>query len=143
MNGMQLSQIGMENNPINGRYLVNTSSPAIQLCIQGTQAEFQGRLADAKILYKQAWRLAKDNLERCIAAHYVARFQATAEARLRWNQEALDLANAVEYEQVKDFFPSLYLNLGQSFEQLANQVEAERYYALAAALGAPHQTFSK
>jgi hypothetical protein len=123
--------------------LVDNSSPAIQLCIQGTQAEYQGRLANAKILYDQAWELAKNNLERCIAAHYIARFQDTPEARLRWNQKALEQANAAEYEQVKDFYPSLYLNMGQSYEQLGNQVEAEHYYALAAALGTPHQTFSK
>ena len=91
----------------------------------------------------QAWNLAKDSVERCIAAHYVARFQDTPEARLRWNQEALNQANAVDHEQVKDFYPSLYLNMGQSFEELGNQVEAELYYALAAALGANHQTFSR
>ncbi len=129
--------------PINGRYLVNTSSPAVQLCIQGTQAEYQGCLEEAQVLYEQAWGLARDNVERCVAAHYVARFQDAPEARLHWNQEALGYANAADHEQVKDFYPSLYLNLGQSHEQLGNQVEAEYYYALAAALGATHQTFSK
>ncbi len=115
----------------------------MQKCIQGTQAEYQGRPAEAKALYEQAWELAKDSLERCVAAHYVARFQAAPEARLRWNQEALDQANAAEPEQVKDFYPSLYLNLGQSYEQLGNQAEADCYYALAAALGFPHQTLSR
>jgi tetratricopeptide (TPR) repeat protein len=143
MNGMQLLPIRIEDSPINGWYLVNTSSPAVQLCIQGTQAEYQGRLAEAKALYEQAWNLARNNVERCIVAHYVARFQDTPEARLHWNQEALHQANAADHEQVKDFYPSLYLNLGQSYEQLRNQAEADHYYALAADLGANHQTFSK
>lgn len=123
--------------------MVDTSSPAVQLCIQGTQAEYQGRPAEAKALYEQAWNSARNSIERCIAAHYVARFQDTPEARLHWNHEALNQANTADHEQVKNFYPSLYLNLGQSYEQLGNQVEAEHYYALAAALGANHQTFSK
>jgi hypothetical protein len=120
---------------------VDTSSPVIQLCIQGTQAEFQRRLEEAKALYAQAWEQAGTDLERCIAAHYMARFQETPEARLHWNQEALSRANAVEEAQVKDFYPSLYLNLGQSYEQLGYQPEADHYYALAGALGVPHQAF--
>jgi hypothetical protein len=97
---------------------VDTSSPVIQLCIQGTQAEFQRLPEEAKALYAQAWERASSDLERCIAAHYLARFQATPEARLQWNQEALARANAVDEVQVKEFYPSLYLNLGQSYEQL-------------------------
>jgi hypothetical protein len=122
---------------------LNTDSIAIRLCIQGTQAEYQNRPEEAKALYEQAWERAADDVERCIAAHYVARFQETPEARLQWNQEALDRANAVNDEQVKDFYPSLYLNMGKSFEALGNQEEAKRYYELAASLGAQHQAFSK
>jgi hypothetical protein len=122
---------------------VDTSSPVIQLCIQGTQAEFQRRPEEAKALYAQAWERAVTDLERCVAAHYMARFQETPEARLHWNQEALARANAVDEVQVNDFYPSIYLNLGQSYEQLGYQAEADHYYALAAALGVPHQAFSE
>lgn len=122
---------------------MDTSRLAIQLCIQGTQAEFQGRLAEASGLYQQAWKVAKDDFDRCVAAHYVARFQETPELRLHWNQEDLNRANAVERERVKEFYPSLLLNMGQSYEQLGNQDEAKRYYDLAAALGAVHQACSR
>lgn len=122
---------------------MDTSSPTMQLCIRGTQAEYQGRPAEAKDLYDQAWELARDDLDRCIAAHYMARFQETPEERLWWNQEALDRANAVNDEQVKAFYPSLYLNMGQSYEALGNEKEAKRYFDLAASLGASHQAFSK
>ena len=122
---------------------MNTNGTAIKLCIQGTQAEYQDRPEAAKSLYAQAWERAIDDVDRCIAAHYVARFQETPEARLQWNQEALDRANAVNDERVKDFYPSLYLNMGQSYESLGNQKEAKHYYDLAASLGVQHQAFSR
>ena len=118
---------------------MDLDNPVIRLCLAGTQAEFEHRLDDARCLYQHAWELATDDYEACIAAHYVARFQDSAEESLRWNQIALDHANAVKDERVKDFYPSLYLSLGHSFELTGNQHEAQRYYALAAELGVVHQ----
>jgi hypothetical protein len=117
---------------------VDLNSPVVQLCIAGTQAEYAGNREDAIRLYGQAWEAARDDYEACIAAHYVARFQANPEETLRWNREALDRAGAVEFERVKDFYPSLYLNMGHSYELLGDQAEARRYYDLAAGLGAVH-----
>ena len=114
-------------------------NPVIKLCIAGTQAEFQGQIQAAAALYMQAWQAATDDYEACIAAHYVARFQQDAAETLRWNQTALLHADAVDDERVKDFYPSLYLNLGRSHTLLGDLVEAQKYYALAAALGVVHQ----
>jgi len=111
----------------------------IQLCTAGTRAEFEHRLKDARVLYQQAWEARKDDYGACIAAHYVARFQDSAEETLRWNQIALEHADAGNDEQVKDFYPSLYLSLGRSHELIGNQAEAQRYYDLAAELGVVHQ----
>jgi hypothetical protein len=83
-------------------------NPILQLCIQGTEAEYQHRPADARALYQQAWDSATDDYEACIAAHYVARFQDTPEETFRWNQAALNRADAVKDERVKAFYPSLY-----------------------------------
>jgi len=58
---------------------------------------------------------------------------------LCWNQLALKHANAVNDEKVRDFYPSLYLNLGRSYELVGNQDEAQKYYDLAAQLGIIHQ----
>ena len=118
---------------------LNTENPIIQLCILGTQAEFAGHLDDARKLYLQAWQTASDDYEACIAAHYVARFGENPAETLRWNQVALNHATAVGDERVKDFYPSLYLNLGHSYELLGDPLAAEKYYALAAALGVIHQ----
>lgn len=118
---------------------MNPNNPVIKLCIEGTQAEFAGRLGDACKLYRQAWETSTDSYEACIAAHYVARCQETVEEMLRWNQKALDLANRMNDEKVRDFYPSLYLNLGYSYELLGEQDKAKAYYELAAGLGFAHQ----
>lgn len=118
---------------------MDTNNPIIQLCIQGTFAEFEKRTDDARALYQQAWDLHADDYEACIAAHYLARFQDTPKEALHWNQVALEHADAVSDERAREFYPSLYLNLGRSHEILGNQEEAQRYYDLAAELGVVHQ----
>ena len=74
-----------------------------------------------------------------VAAHYVARHQPHPEDVLHWNQVALDCAIAVGDESVESIYPSLYVNLGSSYEVLGQQSEARRYYDLAADLGLVHQ----
>ena len=118
---------------------MDLSNPVIQLCMDGTRAEFEHRIEDARSLYQQAWEARTDDYDACIAAHYVARFQDSAEESLHWNQLALEHANAVHDERVKDYYPSLYLNLGRSYELAGKQTEAQRYYDLAAELGGIHQ----
>jgi tetratricopeptide (TPR) repeat protein len=119
---------------------MDLENPVIQLCIQGTRAELEHRPEDAWALYQQAWDIHTNDYEACIAAHYLGRFQDTAENVLQWNLIALQHANAIHDESVKDFLPSLYLSLGHSYEVLGNIVEAQKYYQLAAELGVIHQT---
>ena len=52
---------------------MNLDNPVNKLCMEGTQAEFQGGFGNARILYQQAWDAAHDEYGACIAAHYVAR----------------------------------------------------------------------
>ena len=118
---------------------MDTSSPVIQLCIEGSRAEFANRSELARQLYQQAWDAARDDYEACIAAHYLARFQPTPQEILRWNQEALKRADLVSDERVREFYPSLYLNLGHSYEMLGHQPQAQKFYALAAELGITHR----
>lgn len=118
---------------------MDTNNPVIALCVAGSRAELEGRRADAYALYARAWEAATDDYEACVAAHYVARGATSPQEILRWNREALERAEAVDDERVQAFYPSLYLNMGRSYELLGEQAEAERFYALAAALGAVHQ----
>jgi tetratricopeptide (TPR) repeat protein len=119
---------------------LDLENPVIKLCLEGTRAEFQGRVEEARALYQKAWEARRDDYEACVAAHYVARFQTKPEDILFWNQESLNCAKRVNDDRVKEFYPSLYLNLGRSYELLGNQPEAQRYYDLAAELGVTHRS---
>lgn len=112
---------------------------AVKLCIKGTQAEFAGRIDEARALYWQAWEAAEDDYEACIAAHYVAHHQLDPQAVLHWHQEALARAEAVGDDRIIDFYPSLYVNLARAYEVLGHLAEANHYYQLAADLGLVHQ----
>jgi hypothetical protein len=126
-------------NTSSGIKSMDINNSIIQLCIQGTQAEFASRPQDAAALYQQAWNAASTDYEYCIAAHYLARFQPSPQETLHWNQTALEHAQKADADQIKDFLPSLYLNMGQSYETVGNQPEAQHYFDLAASLGAIHQ----
>ncbi|CAN5843700.1 hypothetical protein BH11BAC7_BH11BAC7_01480 [soil metagenome] len=103
----------------------------VKLCADGMSAEIAGEMRKAKVLFLQAWEMASDNFENFIAAHYVARHQSDATETLRWNLEALNYALAIEGETMKGHYPSLHLNIGKSYEDLANATEALKYYRLA------------
>jgi hypothetical protein len=111
---------------------MDPGNSVIKLCAQGMEEESSGNVAEASRLFAQAWTQSNNDFERCIAAHYVARHQPTAELALHWNQEALDCANRVDYAGVAEFLASLYLNLGKSHEDLDNVVRARQLYACAA-----------
>lgn len=119
---------------------MDMTNPVIALCVEGSRAEFEGRQEDARNTYWKAWQAAKDDYDACIAAHYVARFQQKPEDIFHWNLAALTHADKVQDDRVKHFYPSLYLNMGRSYELLGKSAEAKRYYDLAAELGARHQT---
>ena len=118
---------------------MDTNNPVIQLCIAGTQAEFRKDMTAACEYYLQAWQTASNDYEACVAAHYVARCQTTPQDVFVWNQKALEHAMLVSDDSVKEFYPSLYLNMGKSFQDTGNPEEARKYFNLAAALGAEHQ----
>jgi hypothetical protein len=111
---------------------VDPNNPIVKLCAAGMQAEAEGRDGDARALFMQAWNASSNDYEASIAAHFVARQQASLEETLRWNQAALNHADAVGDERVGDSYPSLYLNLGRCHELLGDQVAARACYGLAA-----------
>ena len=118
---------------------MDLNNPVVRLCAEGTQAEFDGRIDDARALYMQAWETARDDFEACVAAHYMARRQSNPEVTLRWNEVALERANAAADDRVQPFYSSIYVNLGHAHETLGNLDEARRFYKLAAELGLQHQ----
>lgn len=105
----------------------------VRLCRAGIEAEGAGRPDDARALYEQAWAEHQTDFEACIAAHYLARQQGDPHAVLRWNVEAIERAMASGDERTFGFYPSLYLNLGWSFEMIGDQASARTNYLLAEA----------
>ncbi|RYU94815.1 hypothetical protein [Emticicia agri] len=108
------------------------SNRIVQLCAEGMNAEFEGRLEASEKLFKQAWESASDNFEAFIAAHYIARRQNSLTDKLTWNLESFELAKKVEGDAMQKYFPSLCLNVGKSYEDLGQNQEAIQYYQLGA-----------
>ena len=122
---------------------MDLENPVIKLCMEGSMAEYKGRIEDAGALFSQAWEGAGDDYEASAAAHYMAHYAAQYlkdhHAALYWNQEALKHANAVGDEWARDFYPSFYMNLGHAHEIPGNLAAAEQYYTIAAGPGLIHQ----
>src|ERR1700761_8410949 len=108
------------------------NNPVVQLCVKGMTAEGEGKIEEAHELFQQAWDTATNNFEAFTAAHYLARNQKDPNDVLKWNLEALSRADTIKEEGLKGQYPSLYLNVAKSYENLGNKSDAFRYYQLAA-----------
>ena len=114
---------------------MDENNPVMKLCAEGMQAEGEGRSEAARQLYERAWVESSDDFEASAAAHYLARQRPSAEETFRWNEEALkraDSAGTAGDERVEIFYPSLYLNMGNSHEVLGDLDAARRCYETAA-----------
>lgn len=98
-------------------------NPVMQLCAAGMQVD--GEPAKALVLFEQAWAARRDDFDASVAAHFVARHQATASATLEWNERALRHADALTDERLTALLPSLCLNLAESYRIAARPVEAD------------------
>jgi hypothetical protein len=105
----------------------------IQLCVKGVEAEAAFRHDEAQALFLHAWRSSSDDVEACIAAHYVARMQSDPQQSLWWNQIALARADAVRDGRARAFYASLHLNLGLAHEKLGQIAHARHHFQRAAA----------
>lgn len=86
-------------------------NPVIQRCASGMDMETIGNKAEAKRLYTEAWTMAASNMEKYIAAHYLARQQDTIPAKLEWDQKALEFGLLIDAGEGNEHLPSLYLNM--------------------------------
>jgi tetratricopeptide (TPR) repeat protein len=107
---------------------IDPADPVVGLCAAGMQAEGAGDIDAARSLFEQAWDTATTEYQGCIAAHYMARNQRDPADTLKWNERCLTLANAVGDESVAGFYPSAYLNIGSTLEQLGRWQAAEEAY---------------
>jgi tetratricopeptide (TPR) repeat protein len=107
---------------------MDPNNPVVKLCSQGIEVELKGRRDEARALFLQAWALRQDDVDACIAAHYLARHQETPAETLRWNELALTHAIRSSTDAVRSFYPSLYLNLGKSYEDVGDISRARELY---------------
>ena len=107
---------------------MDPTNPIIQLCTQGVEAESARRFDEARTYSEQAWRTAVNDVEACIAAHYIARNQTEVEQALWWNQVALARADKAGSDRVKTFYASLHLNLATAHEKLGQTGIARHHY---------------
>lgn len=103
----------------------------VKLCAQGMEMEGSGRPEEAFKLFMQAWNESKNNIEKFMSAHYVARHQKDVVSKLHWDEKALLLALKIDDETVMETFPSLYLNVAKCYEDLGDYPNAEKNYQLA------------
>lgn len=121
----------MTNNEERSR--VDLTNPVVVLVGEGMKLEGTGDFAAAASRYSEAWDAAADDYERCVAAHYVPRLIEDAQEKLRWNLDALRLADAVGDDRVVGFYASLHANVGWCHLQLGDRGAALTAYSRAEA----------
>jgi tetratricopeptide (TPR) repeat protein len=110
---------------------LNPDNNVVKLCIQGMHLEGEGKKAEASQVFQQAWSEASTDLEKFMAAHYVARHQETAADKLSWDKTALEYILKINDETTKANYPSLYLNIAKCYEDLDDFENAKKNYYLA------------
>jgi rifampin ADP-ribosylating transferase len=98
------------------------------------QMEDRGEFGEAGVLFLRAWDEATNDVERFIAAHFVARRQMDVRARLHWLERALELASNLDDITAKSALPTLHSNVANAYVELGDGDRASRHRELAAAL---------
>jgi hypothetical protein len=103
----------------------------IQLCLKGIDLETKDQPEEASLIFMQAWQEAADDLEKFLAAYFVARHQKNVADKLQWLQTALHLALRINDDSVKGAYASLYSNIAKCYEELNDHENAKKNEALA------------
>lgn len=91
---------------------IDSTNPVVALCAEGMALE--GTPDEARRLFEQAWAARRDDYDAAIAAHFLARHQATPADTLHWNVLAVQHAEAVTEHRAAGFLASLHLNLADA-----------------------------
>ncbi len=110
--------------------LFDPENAVVKLCSEAMMAETEENDV-AKALFEKAWLIASNDFEKLIAAHYIARQRTDKAENLKWNEISLSHAIAIGDEEVKAYYPSLYLNVGKSYEDMGDHAAAKQNYLTA------------
>jgi len=110
----------------------NQNNNIVRLCLQGIAMEKKGENEEASKIFSQAWDEARDDFEKFIAAHFVARHQKNVADKLKWLTIDLELALKIHDERVQSALAPLCTNIATCYEELGDTVEAKKNYDLAA-----------
>lgn len=109
----------------------NPNNNIVQLCLLGMGMEGNDQPDEAGKLFDRAWKQATHPFEKFIAAYFVARHQREVRDQLTWFETSLQFASEVPPETVPGVLPSLYSTIAQCRERLHDDVNAQRFRALA------------
>jgi tetratricopeptide (TPR) repeat protein len=109
----------------------NLHSINTRLLLQGMAKEDSGRHREAENLYQQAWDEAVNDLEKFIAAHYIARTQPDAQGRLKWYEAALIMGQKINSVAVRSALPSLYMHIAACYDEMGDTERAQQNRELA------------
>lgn len=108
---------------------LDADNAVYKLCAEGMMHEGNREVASA--LFNRAWEMAQSNMEKAVAAHYVARHQPDTLSKLHWDEKALHFAKKIPYGDAITLLPSLYLNIGKCYEDLGEKALSVAHYRLA------------
>lgn len=97
------------------------------------EMEEKGKPEEAIKLFLQAWDEATHDLEKFIAAHYVAQQQDNVSERLIWLQKDLQLALQINDYEINGALPPLYLNIAHCYAELGDLENVKKNLDLAKA----------
>src|SRR5690606_11113418 len=110
----------------------NPSNPVVKRCLEGMDMVEKGNPEAANERFLQAWNEATEDLEKFIAAFYVARYQERPAERLHWYETALQFALAINDDTVHSAFASLYTHIANCHDALGNKEQAKTHHEMAA-----------
>lgn len=109
----------------------NPHNPIIQLCLLGMEKEAKGNSEEAGTIFNMAWNEAKDDFEKFLAAHFVARQQKNPRDKILWLEKMLHYANMINDDSVTAAYPGIYMNLANCYRELHEEQNTIKYEKLA------------
>lgn len=93
--------------------------------------EDQDKPKEALQVFLQAWNEAANDLEKFLAAYYVARQQKNSMDSLKWLKLALQHATQVNNDTTNSALPNLYKRIAKCYQELGDAKNVKEYRELA------------